>query len=514
MPDPGEQSAVIDFLSRPSSYPDSVGAVEAITTHASVVFLAGERAYKLKRALKYSYLDYSTLAAREQACRDELRLNRRTAPTLYLDVQALVRDSAGGLRLGGDGTVLDWVVIMRRFPQEALFSALAESGGLSVPLLLHLTDRIAAFHAAAEIVTDEGGAAGIAAVIAINDENLRRTLPDPASTIRIDALNRQTQAAFTQYRDLLDRRRLDGRVRQCHGDLHLGNICLVDGEPTLFDCIEFSRLIACTDVLYDLAFLLMDLLYRDMRQACGRVFNRYLDLSRDETGLPLLSLFLSLRASVRAHVTAAAAPAAGNAAQTREKLRIADAYLGLAATLLEPRAPSLVAIGGLSGSGKSSVAAALAGDLGRAPGARVLRSDIVRKQIFGLAPEQKLPADAYRSEVNEKVYAELLARAEYALSSGHSVIIDAVSARPQERKMMSDFAERQGVAFSGIWLDATAGKLRDRIAGRRKDASDATVDVLDRQLTYDLGPMDWNRLDANRAPEKVVAAAKRLLDLA
>lgn len=514
MPDPGEQSAVIDFLSRPTSYPDSVKTVETITTHASVIFLAGERAYKLKRALKYSYLDYATLAAREQACRDELRLNRRTAPTLYLDVQPIGRDSAGDLRLGGEGTVLDWVVVMRRFPQEALFSSLAESGGLTVPLLLHLTDRIAAFHDAAEVTTDQGGAAGIAAVIAINDENLRRTLPDPAAVARIDSLHRQTQAVFAQYRDLLEQRRLGGRVRQCHGDLHLGNICLVDGEPTLFDCIEFSRLIACTDVLYDLAFLLMDLLYRGMREACGRVFNRYLDLSRDEAGLPLLPLFLSLRASVRAHVTAAAAASATDAAQAREKLAIADAYLGLAATLLQPRTPRLVAIGGLSGSGKSSVAAALAGDLGRAPGARVLRSDVLRKQIFGLAPEQKLPADAYRSEVNERVYAELLARAGNALASGHSVIIDAVSARPEERKMMSDFAERQGVAFTGIWLDAAAGKLRDRIAGRRKDASDATVDVLDRQLTYDLGPMDWSRLDANRAPEKVVAAAKRLLDLA
>jgi aminoglycoside phosphotransferase family enzyme/predicted kinase len=511
-----DQSAVIDFLSLPSTY-RAAGAgnpdkVETIRTHASIIFLAGERAYKLKRAVRYSYLDYASVAAREAACRAELALNRRTAPSLYLDVVPIARDASGLLQLGGKGVPIDWVVEMRRFAQEALFSHLADTNGLDTPLLIRLTDRIAEFHRSAEPTPAQGGAKGIAAVIAINDENLRRSLVDEESVARIDRLLQRTEEAFRNFENLLDARRAEGRVRQCHGDLHLGNICLVEGEPTLFDCIEFSPLISCIDVLYDLAFLLMDLRFRGMTEAAGRVFNRYLDVTGDDDGLPLLPLFLSLRAAVRAHVTATAALGAPDT-ERPALMRRAAAYLDLANDFLVPRPARLIAIGGLSGSGKSSVAAALAGALGQAPGARVLRSDVIRKQLFGRAPEEKLPPEAYRPGVNERVYATLMQRAEKALGAEQSAIIDAVAARPEERARFAELARRQGAQFTGIWLAASPDRLRARIAARRRDASDATAEVLERQLGYDLGKMDWRQIDAARDIDAVVADARIQLGL-
>ncbi len=512
MPAQVDQSIVIEFLSQPGSYgsgrdPAQITDVQVITTHASVIFLAGAYAYKLKRAVTYSYLDYSTVAQRQQACAEELRLNRRTAPTLYLDIWPIHRGPDGRLSLKGSGDVVDWVVVMRRFPQENLFSALVDHHLLTNPLLNHLTDRIVTFHDTAEVDRGFGGAAGVTAVIDINDENLRRTLTDPESARKIDALLDATMAAWRQYRPLLDQRRDDGRVRQCHGDLHLGNICLVDGTPTLFDCIEFSRLISCIDVLYDLAFLLMDLRHRGLTRQAGQVFNRYLDLTRDDDGLPLMPLFMSLRAAVRAHVTAAAA----GPAQDGSKLAEAKVYLDLALELLQPKPVRLIAIGGLSGSGKSSVAAALAGEFGSGAGARVLRSDVVRKQLFNVAPEQPLTSEAYRPEVSSEVYRELLRRAGDVLRGGQSVIIDSVAARPAERDSMSALAAELGVGFSGIWLDVAGETMLQRVAERGKDASDANAAVVEQQLGYDLGPMAWHRLDANGARGAVVDAVRDYL---
>ncbi len=310
---------------------------------------------------------------------------------------------------------------------------------------------------------------------------------------------------------MLDRRRGTGRVRRCHGDLHLRNICLIDGQPTLFDCIEFSDLISCIDVLYDLAFLLMDLRHRGLVRQCGLVFNRYLDLARDDDGVPALPLFMSLRAAVRAHVTATAAASLDTADLRERRLADARSYFDLAVGLLAPRAPHLLAVGGLSGTGKSSVAAARAGELGIGAGARVLRSDVVRKQLFGSSPEEGLPAEAYTMTVNERVYATLERRAAALLAAGHSVVIDAVCARPEERAALADLARRAGAGFAGIWLQAPEATLLARLAQRGKDASDATAEILQQQLTYDLGVIDWTRIDANQPRDAVVEAARKAI---
>ena len=228
-------------------------------------------------------------------------------------------------------------------------------------------------------------------------------------------------------RGLLDRRRANGKVRRCHGDLHLRNICLFDDKPTLFDCLEFSDALASIDVLYDLAFLLMDLEHRGLAEFANVVLNRYLDLTGEDDGLAAMPLFLSLRAAIRAHVTATAMDQAAAAERKQEPAAEARSYLSLAARLLRPRPRRLVAIGGLSGSGKSTLATALA----PAIGARVLRSDVIRKRLFGVTPETRLPAHAYAAEISRLVYETLRQRAAAALASGYSVIIDAVSLKPE-----------------------------------------------------------------------------------
>jgi aminoglycoside phosphotransferase family enzyme/predicted kinase len=503
-----DQAAVIAFLADPASHGGA--AVQRIDTHASIVFLAGERAFKLKRTVRYSYLDYSTPALREQACRAELALNRRTAPELYEEVCPVTRAPDGRLALGGTGAAVDWVVVMRRFDQETLFDRMAERGQLSAPLMFDLAEQIARFHAAAEIDEESGGHAGMAATTASDARNLRAGAPATLDTAEVESLIAATQAEVARLAPLLEARRRTGKVRHCHGDLHLRNICLVAGRPTLFDCVEFSRLISNIDVLYDLAFLLMDLHARGLDSLGNAVFNRYLDLRDESDGLPALPLFLSVRAGVRAHVGAAAARQQAPDAQARSR-EDARRYLVQAADLLRPRPPCLIAIGGLSGAGKSTVAYGLAPRAGAVPGARVLRSDVIRKRLFDAALTDRLPAAAYRAEVGVRVFQRIREEAAAALTAGHSVIADGVYARPAERNAIAGVAQAAKVPFVGLWLEAPAETLAARIAVRRGDASDATAAVLRQQLTYDLGRIDWHRLDASGPPEAVIAAARQLL---
>ncbi len=505
---PDDQSAVIEFLADPSSYAPGCDAVERLATHVSRVFLAGDRAYKLKRAVSYPYLDFSTVEKRRLACRAELRLNRRTAPQLYLEVRPIARRLDGRVAWGKDGTVADWVVVMRRFGQEFLLDAVAKSGGLSARLLYDLAAHIAAFHAAAEPSTAYGGGAAAAETVRDNTSLLRgcRNAGFPATAI--DELDAHSRDEAARCAALLDRRKAEGKVRRCHGDLHLRNICVLDGQPVLFDCLEFSDRLATIDVLYDLAFLLMDLEHRDCAQFANLVLNRYLDLTDEADGLAAMPLFLSLRAAIRAHVTATALDQ-GDAAAAAD----ARHYLDQARAALRRDPPRLIAIGGLSGTGKSTLAAALAPALGARPGARILRSDVIRKRLFGLDPEARLAESAYAEAVTGRVYAALRDGAEAALRAGYFAIIDAVALRPEERQSFAAVARRLQVPFSGLWLEAPEAAMVQRVGDRQHDASDATGAIVRRQMQADPGALDWRRVDAGNDPAATLAAAKQALGL-
>ncbi len=479
-----DQAEVIAFLSRAAEAREE--------THISIIFLGADTVWKLKRAVRFSYLDYSTLELRKKYCEVELVLNRRTAPDLYRRVCAITRTANGGLEFDGPGPAVDYVLEMRRFPAGALLEDLAEAGQLTPAMLRSLTDAIAAFHKAAETVPG-GGAASMRAVIEDNAANLIacQNLPQPL-VARVNAASLATLAARAE---LLDRRVAQGKIRRCHGDLHLRNIVLWQGRPTLFDAIEFNDAFSCIDVLYDLAFLLMDLLHRGDADAAALVCNRYLDRADEADGLPLLPLFISVRASIRAHVAVA-----------QGKGDEALAYLTLADAVLRPAAPRLLAIGGLSGTGKSTLAAALAGRFPPMPGARVLRSDVLRKTLCGVAPEVRLPASAYTPEMNTRIYAELHTQAEAALAAGYSVILDAAFLRAEDRAAAQTLAQRVGVPFAGIWLEAPESLLAARLDARLDDASDADAGIMRRQPALVTGEISWTRLDAT-AP---LAEAKKI----
>ncbi len=499
------QQDIIAFLKRPESH--GLGqhdGVECVETHGALIFLAGDLAYKLKRAVRLPYLDFSTLAKRRAACENEVRLNRRTAPNLYLGVEPVERQADGELTIGaGGGEVVDWLVKMRRFPDEALLSKAVGRGALRPGIVRALADVIAAFHHQAEVSSDWGGADELARIAKADAKTMSRYVPDLFDPATSALVAKGMRAAVESQRVLLERRRADGFVRHGHGDLHLANIFLDNfsrdglspcgGQPTLFDAIEFDDRLAQNDVLYDLAFLLMDLWHRGLRHEANGIFNRYLLRTADLDGLAALPLFLSLRAGIRAHVTATMAAGREDNASLRAE---AKSYLDLAADLLQPRAPVLVAVGGFSGSGKSHFGAALAPLLGAVPGALHLRSDELRKVMLGVDPETSLDKSAYTSKISARVYEELRQRAGRALTSGQAVIADAVHNRSDTRAALAGLARQRNVPFIGLWLDADPALMAGRIAGRRGDASDADAAVMQRQVANGAGTIEWRRLDA------------------
>ncbi len=505
-----DQSEVIAFLGKPGTYGLPSGTqVERCETHASIVFLAGQHAYKLKRAVLYPYLDYSTIDRRKTMCDAELAINRRTAPKLYLEVRPIVRSAHGQLKLGvSDGAIVDWVLVMRRFAQSHLLGEMRRKGTLNRQILRALAESVAGFHAQAEATPQFGGAAGIERVLEENEQILRGVIGRPFDRGCIEQLCRSSQDRLLHLRKLLERRRLSGRVRRCHGDLHLNNICLIDGEPTPFDAIEFNDDFACIDVLYDLAFLLMDLGRCGLREQANTVFNRYLERSGDYGGLAALPLFLSCRAAIRAHVTIANAAAKCDAQALH---RTALGYLLQAISYLTVQTPRLIAIGGVSGTGKSTLAYNLAPFLGLSPGAVVLRSDVIRKRLMGVDELARLPPEAYETNVTKRVYGEMAEQAAQLLESGFSVVADAVHGGKDERTRIEQTAKDTNASFLGFWLESSAAPLEARLSGRTKDASDATIAVLRQQLSGVSIPQDWTRLDASRSPAEVLASARSRL---
>ena len=494
----GDQNDVIAFLQNPVSYGAS-GPVARVDTHCAAVFLVGERAFKLKKSVRYPYLDFSTLEKRKAACDAEMALNRPAAPGLYLGLRSLGRDRNGHICWDA-AEAIDWVIEMRRFPDDALLSVVAARGGLDRRLCTELADRIAAYHEQAPIVRDRPGAATLARLI----QGIRDALDHAGGGLdaaKIDAVIAGLRLQAEHHAALIDRRAASGHVRHCNGDLHLANICLIDGTPTLFDALEFDADLATIDVLYDLAFLIMDLEHRGLRDLATIVLNRYLDRRDEQDGLALIPLFAAMRAAIRGYASAAA----GNH-------DAAAGYLEHALRCLETRPAMLVAIGGLSGSGKSHLGRNLAGRIGGVGGARHLRSDVLRKNLAGLpSPEQKLSPTAYTQKASDQVYTIMRAQAARLLEDGIAVICDAVFAKPGERDGIEAVATAASVPFRGIWLEAPRTTMASRIEGRRGDASDATTAVLESQLHYDLGGIGWARIDSDRDDAAVLADAVALL---
>src|SRR3954463_3886152 len=395
------QEEIFALLADPATH--GSGAVRRIDTHAAAVFLAGERAYKIKRAVVFPFLDYSTIAKRKAACEAELRVNRPFAPDIYLRVVAITRED-GRLALDGPGEPVEWAVEMRRFDENMTLDHLADERKIEGDLADALARAVAAAHERAPVVEAEPWLDALGRFIEQNDAALRHR-PQIFPSSDVEELTKTSRIALDRLRPLLRARGAQRLVRRGHGDLHLGNIALIDGKPVPFDAIEFDPLIATGDVLYDLAFLLMDLVERRLKQAANIVLNRYLAETRrdgDLDALAALPLFLSVRAAIRAKVTAARLE--DTEAEERDAIaKAAQDYFRLACELIAPPLPKLIAVGGLSGTGKSVLARALAADILPAPGAVLLRSDVERKMLFGAGETERLGSEAYHAAATERV---------------------------------------------------------------------------------------------------------------
>jgi uncharacterized protein len=507
-----DQSEVLSFLSDPKTFA-AAGPIRRIDTHGAVVFLVGDDAYKVKRAVRFPFMDFSTLEKRRAVCEAEISLNKLNAPKIYLETIPIVQ-TPFGLSIGGAGEIVEWAVHMRRFDEEATLDRIAERTELSTNLIARLVGAILCSHQRGP--RRDGGAATESLRLYLDqNEAAFAADPDLFDPSRARDLMRDARAALAAAKDLLLARGQKGYVRRCHGDLHLRNIALIHGEPTLFDAVEFDDAIATGDVLYALAFLLMDLEERRLRPAANLLLNRYLWGSDEAhlTGLAALPIFLSIRSAIRAKVVAAGLPhlegetRASAAAEARR-------YFWFAEEFLKPQPARLVAVGGLSGAGKSALAGQIAPLLGRAPGAIWLRSDIERKRMLGVAETDHLPQEAYGQAAARRVYAQLCRKAALALKAGQSVVVDAVHSKAEEKDAVGRVAAGLGVAFAGLWLEAPLKTRLDRVADRKNDASDADAAVAKTQTAQ--GPADdsrWRRLDTSGDLPAVTQAARVFLEL-
>ena len=502
-----DQSAVVAFLSNPKSYSPPADIVKLIGTHAAIVFLAGDRAYKLKRAVKLPYLDFSTLAKRKAVIEREFEINSRVTPGLYLSIVPVTHTPGGDrLELGGSGEPVDWLLVMRRFDQDALLHKMACDGRLTREVIEELGNTVEHFHRHAPAVENAGFAPSLERIAG----DFETTLCGPVAQARglkaapyIERLRRvlASKLAFIQERER------EGFVRRCHGDLHLKNIVFWEGKPRLFDAIEFDDRLATIDVLYDLAFLLMDLWHRGLKKEANVILNHYLQCAsiREIQGLALLPLFLSFRSAIRAMTGIHALEVCGQA-ECESLVPEIEGYARFADETLTRRQPQLVAIGGLSGSGKSCVAREVAAAIGSPPGALHLRTDVERKIMHGVALTHRLPREAYTPESRDEVYRRVFRKAEVALTYGQSVIVDAVFPEPSQRTQVRDLALRMNAGFTGLWLQADEQLLKERVAARDADASDADAAVVERQLKTVEQPESWIKIDASGGKDATIAA--------
>lgn len=489
--DQDAQAVLVRSLMEAASWPHPVRRVRALETHISHVLLAGQFAYKIKKPLSLGFLDFGTLEKRRHYCEEELRLNRRLAPDLYLEVVPIT-GTPEAPRPGGDGEAIEYAVKMRQFPQSALLDRLLARRKLSPEQIDALADQVAAFHGGADTIRPGdhyGSPETVWSFMAQNFTQLRNSLPADSCGPRLDSLEAWSRGQWNRHQEFFRTRQREKRVRECHGDLHLGNVALIRGKPLIFDCIEFNPSLCWIDVINDAAFMTMDLEERGRPDFGHRFLNRYLEISGDYGGLPLLPFYQVYRALVRAKVASIRASQEDPRARRRE-MATCEKYLDYAERVARPREPRLILLHGLSGSGKSWVAQILLEDTG----AIRLRSDVERKRLHGLAPLARsgssMTAGIYGEEQTLATYRRLADLAGQVLAAGYPVIVDAASLKAWQRELFRQLARERRIPFLLLDCRACENTLRQRLRSRSADASEADVAVLEHQiLSQDpLGP--------------------------
>jgi len=503
-------------LLRPEAYPHPVHRVRLIETHISYVFLTGRFAYKVKKPVELGFLDYRELGARKRFCEEELRLNRRLAPRLYLEVVPITGTQQSP-RVGGEGPAIEYAVKMREFDQHDLLPEHLDRGDLGPEFWMRLARQVAAFHERIDRAAPDdpwGAPDSVYQAMRDNFAAVRQFLAPAPEPPELGTVEAWTAERYEALKPLLEQRRKGGFIRECHGDMHLGNMALIDGELAIFDGIEFNPAFRWIDIQSELAFLLMDLDDRHAGAAGPIVLNTWLQATGDYAGLAVLRFYQTYRAMVRAKVEAIRSSQEGLSSDQRAGHRErCHAYVRLAAGYTEQPRRFLAITSGVSGSGKSRVA----DHLSRLSGAIWLRSDVERKRLFGLAPLERAEAPPghgiYTPQASEKTYAVLANLAATVLEAGFPVVVDATFLDPAQRTAFRELGGHFGVPFRILWLECDPQVLHERVQGRARtgaDPSDATEAVLERQLARRTPPGVEERpsvleMDSTRTPPEVLA---------
>ncbi len=483
-----DAEVLVKSLCHPNAYSHPVTEIKLIETHISWVILTGRYAYKLKKPLNLGFLDYTTLARRRHFCHEELRLNRRLAPEIYLAVEPITGSYDKPL-VGGTGEAIEFAVKMHQFPQDALLSQFITHNEFSPQLAEKIAHAVARFHDGIEKARNDspyGTPEAVLAPMKQNFDTVRERLSEVVLIKPLEVLEKWTRYRYEALIDLLRQRKQSGFIRECHGDMHLGNIALIDGEVTIFDGIEFNAYIRWIDVISELAFLVMDLDDREVEDMAQRVLNRYLQDSGDYESLPLLRWYQVYRAMVRAKVTSIRASQAHLTAKERDKLlHLYTSYIRLAQRYTVKTQPALVITHGVSGSGKSTLCQNIAAE----PGVIWIRSDIERKRLYGLnslaRTRSDLESGVYSIGASDRTYNRLLELARIIIQAGFKALVDATFLRASQRDHFRRLAENENVPFLILDIYASEMALQKRIQKRLDhglDPSEAGLEVLEYQL--------------------------------
>lgn len=502
-----QQADTIKALSSPAAY-GGKHPVEVINAPISVLFMVGNTVYKLKRAIQYPNIDFSTPEKRKVACVNEMKRSTVYAPHLVTGTKAVKRLKNGRIKIGGmSGEEIDTVIVLKRIPREAWLNALLPSPDFDRFETMDLAEKLSDLHEGAKVFRTKFGVDTLKKTILENEAILGCFAPKLFDVSELNRLTQNSIAQLEKHAALIGFRQKSGRVRKCHGDLLLSNIAYVKKEFLFVSPIEYNEEFECIDTLYDLAYLMMDMESKSLRRLTNILFNHYMAYTNDIDGYPLLPLYQSVRAAFRASIYARL----GNIMEGAEKENViarAQNYFTLACRFLTEHRPMLIACGGLSGSGKSRVAREIGGRINPAPGAVILRDDVVKKQITGRMPHEQFNRTGDTPRMEKLVYDVLREQARTALKVGSCVIVDALFYNPAERRHIENLAVKMGVPFIGFWMDAPLKVRAERIRTRKRNPSDIRdVADLEDQLTLNTGRIHWNKIMTDQPKEATVQQA-------